>query len=87
MGYLLWLVVMLIWGLMQWQNGNVLLKALLQDLLLECLIGFVLITVGGIVWQSWQAARGICRKRLEAAAQGDPSEIANNPTASNGFTS
>ena len=80
MGYLLWLVVMLIWGLMQWQNGNVLLRALLQDILLETLVGFILITVGGITWQSWRTAREIRRTRNGASASDALSNGSDNPT-------
>jgi hypothetical protein len=86
-GYLLWLVVMSMWGLMQWQNGNVLLRGLLQDLLLECLVGFVLITIGGVVWRSWRIARAVRHGRAAAATPDLLSGEANHSPASNHFAS
>jgi hypothetical protein len=64
--YLLWLTAILIYGLMQWQNGNVVLRILLQEMLLHFFIGVVLITFGGIVWRSWCTARTIRAKLAEA---------------------
>jgi hypothetical protein len=68
--YLIWITVAVIRGLTLWQNGNVLLKVLLQDLLIEFLVGFVLITFGVTVWRLWHMARAVRQTRLDAAARG-----------------
>jgi hypothetical protein len=65
--YFLWITAILISVLIQWQNGNMLLRVVLQELLLDLFIGIVLITFGGIAWRSWRTARTIRGKLAETA--------------------
>jgi hypothetical protein len=87
MCYFAWLAIMAIWGLTQWQMGNMLLKAALEQVLVDALVGTVLITFGGIAWRQWRAARTI-RGRLvdvetiEELARGtSPNGISNDSSS------
>jgi hypothetical protein len=84
-GYFILLFLLLTWGLMQWHNGNLLLKIVLEDVLAKFFVGFCVITLLGIAWQSWRTVHRIRQKRIELSMSSDKSLPSNDSTSTGQF--
>jgi hypothetical protein len=65
MCYFACLAIAAIWGLTQWQMGNMLLKAAVEQVLVDALVGVVLLTLGGMAWRQWRTAHAIRGKLVD----------------------
>jgi hypothetical protein len=70
---------------MQWHNGNLLLKIVLEDVLAKFFVGFCVITLLGIAWQSWRTVHRIRQKRIELSMSSDKSLPSNDSTPTGQF--